>query len=121
MDGRRLDGPPAPAHRVDGPGARQALEPDGAGFVTAVASGLGWGALLAAQLAPLLASGDLVRLGSRDHVDVPLYWQRWRLPSAALDRLSELVRRQAARGGIRPERGRKGGGTVSVATPTVER
>jgi LysR family transcriptional regulator, chromosome initiation inhibitor len=102
---------PPPTHEV----------PDGAGFVTAVASGLGWGALLTAQLAPLLASGDLVRLGSRDHVDVPLYWQRWRLPSAALDRLSELVRRQAARGGIRPERDRKGGGTVSVATPTVER
>jgi LysR family transcriptional regulator, chromosome initiation inhibitor len=79
--------------------------PDGAGFVTAVAAGLGWGALLTSQLAPLLAAGDLVRLGSRDHVDVPLYWQRWRLPSSALDRLSELVRRESARVGLRPQRG----------------
>ena len=75
--------------------------PDGAGFVTAVRAGLGWGAVLTSQLAPLLESGELVRLGSRDHVDVPLYWQRWRLPSAHLDRLSELVRREAGRAGRR--------------------
>ena len=86
---------PPPTHEV----------PDGAGFVTAVAAGLGWGALLTTQLAPLLASGDLVRLGTRDRVDVPLYWQRWRLPSAALDRLSEIVRRESARGGVRQRRG----------------
>ena len=86
---------PPPTHEV----------PNGAGFVTAVAAGLGWGALLTTQLAPLLASGDLVRLGTRDRVDVPLYWQRWRLPSAALDRLSELVRRESARGGVRQRRG----------------
>jgi len=75
--------------------------PDGAGFVTAVRAGLGWGAVLTSQLALLLESGELVRLGSRDHVDVPLYWQRWRLPSAHLDRLSELVRREAGRAGRR--------------------
>jgi LysR family transcriptional regulator (chromosome initiation inhibitor) len=78
--------------------------PDGAGFVTAVRSGLGWGALLAGQLAPLLETGELVRLGSRDRVDVPLYWQRWRLPSAHLDRLSAAVLRASVRGGIRPSR-----------------
>jgi LysR family transcriptional regulator (chromosome initiation inhibitor) len=100
---------PPPTHEV----------PDGAGFVTAVASGLGWGALLTTQLTPLLESGALVRLGSRDRVDVPLYWQRWRLPSAHLERLSDTVRRESARGGIRPERGRKRGGTVSVVPPTV--
>jgi len=70
--------------------------PDGGGFVTAVRSGLGWGALLTTQLAPLLDTGELVRLGSRDHVDVQLYWQRWRLPSAHLDRLSESVRTAAS-------------------------
>ena len=78
--------------------------PDGAGFVTAVRSGLGWGALLAGQLAPILEAGELVRLGSRDRVDVPLYWQRWRLPSAHLDRLSAAVLRASVRGGIRPSR-----------------
>ena len=79
--------------------------PDGGGFVTAVRSGLGWGALLTRQLAPLLESGELVRLGSRDRVDVPLYWQRWRLPSAHLDRLSAAVRRESAHGGTHPSRG----------------
>jgi LysR family transcriptional regulator (chromosome initiation inhibitor) len=76
--------------------------PDGGGFVTAVRSGLGWGALLTGQLEPLLETGELVRLGSRDRVDVPLYWQRWRLPSAHLDRLSELVRKASGRAGRRP-------------------
>jgi len=76
--------------------------PDGGGFVTAVRAGLGWGALLTTQLGPLLEAGELVRLGSRDHVDVQLYWQRWRLPSAHLDRLSDTVRRESARGGIHP-------------------
>jgi LysR family transcriptional regulator (chromosome initiation inhibitor) len=80
--------------------------PDGAGFVTAVAAGLGWGALLTTQLSTLLERGDLVRLGSRDHVDVTLYWQRWRLPSTHLDRLSDLVRRESAQAGLRPRRGR---------------
>ena len=75
--------------------------PDGGGFVTAVRSGLGWGALLTGQLEPLLGTGELVRLGSRDRVDVPLYWQRWRLPSAHLDRLSELVRKESGRAGRR--------------------
>ncbi|KRB46027.1 LysR family transcriptional regulator ArgP [Terrabacter sp. Root181] len=79
--------------------------PDGGGFVAAVRSGLGWGALLTTQLAPLLDSGELVRLGARDHVDVQLYWQRWRLPSAQLERLSDTVRREAARAGILPDRG----------------
>jgi LysR family transcriptional regulator (chromosome initiation inhibitor) len=69
--------------------------PDGGGFVAAVRAGLGWGALLTTQLAPGLESGDLVRLGSRDHVDVPLYWQRWRLPSERLDRLSAALRTAA--------------------------
>jgi LysR family transcriptional regulator (chromosome initiation inhibitor) len=86
--------------------------PDGAGFVTAVRSGLGWGVLLESQLEPAVAAGDVVRLGRRDHVDVPLFWQRWRLGSAHLERLSDAVRREAARGGIRPDRtvrGRKPG------------
>ncbi|GAA2494080.1 LysR family transcriptional regulator ArgP [Terrabacter carboxydivorans] len=78
--------------------------PDGGGFLTAVRSGLGWGALMTTQLAALLESGELVRLGSRDHVDVQLYWQRWRLPSTQLDRLSESLRTAAAavpRAGVR--------------------
>lgn len=70
--------------------------PDGTGFATAVRAGLGWGALLTSQLDSALDSGELVRLGTRDHVDVQLYWQRWRLPSEHLDRLSASVRAAAA-------------------------
>jgi LysR family transcriptional regulator (chromosome initiation inhibitor) len=70
--------------------------PDSAGFAAAVRAGLGWGALLTSQLEGALESGQLVRLGARDHVDVPLYWQRWRLPSVHLDRLSDAVRTAAA-------------------------
>src|SRR6478609_1886413 len=81
--------------------------PDGTGFVTAVRSGLGWGVLLESQLEPAVTAGDVVRLGRRDHVDVALYWQRWRLGSGHLDRLSDAVRREAARGGLRPDRTRR--------------
>jgi LysR family transcriptional regulator (chromosome initiation inhibitor) len=83
---RHVVGARPPTHEV----------PDGGGFLAAVRAGLGWGALLTAQLAPGLESGDLVRLGSRDHVDVHLYWQRWRLPSERLDRLSAALRTASA-------------------------
>ena len=70
--------------------------PDPAGFVAAVRAGLGWGVLLPTQLAPGAERGELVRIGARDHVDVPLYFQRWRLPSAHLDRLAEVMKRASA-------------------------
>jgi LysR family transcriptional regulator (chromosome initiation inhibitor) len=91
--------------------------PDGGGFLTAVRSGLGWGALMTTQLAPLLAAGELVRLGSRDHVDVQLYWQRWRLPSAQLDRLSESVRTAASSAAPGRPLGRRPGGPATRHTP----
>ena len=48
------------------------------------------------QLRPDLESGDLVVISARDHVDVELHWQRWRLDSPILDRLTAAVRRAAA-------------------------
>ena len=72
------------------------IVPDAAGFVAAVRAGLGWGALLPSQLAPGVERGELVRIGTRDHVDVPLYFQRWRLPSAHLDRLAAVMKRASA-------------------------
>jgi LysR family transcriptional regulator (chromosome initiation inhibitor) len=66
-------------------------------FLEGVRSGLGWGALPEPQLTTELAAGRLVRLG-RDHVDVPLHWQRWRLDSPVLDRLTDAVRRASAAG-----------------------
>lgn len=78
------DGPPV--HTV----------PSSQAFVAAVAAGLGWGMVPIAQLGDVPA-GTLVRLGAR-HVDVPLFWQAWRLRSARIDRLTAAVASAAAAG-----------------------
>jgi LysR family transcriptional regulator (chromosome initiation inhibitor) len=70
-------------------------------FVEAVRAGLGWAAVPEQQLGPHLDDATLVALPGRAHVDVPLFWQRWRLDSPALSRLSDAVHR-AARSQLRP-------------------
>ncbi len=87
---RGLSAPPI-VHRV----------PNSHDFHEAVRAGLGWAAIPDPQLLPDLEAGRLVVLAPREHVDVELHWQRWRLDSPALDRLTELVR-SAARAGLRP-------------------
>jgi LysR family transcriptional regulator (chromosome initiation inhibitor) len=77
---------PAVVHRV----------PTSADFHEAVRLGLGWATVPEPQLDPDLASGRLVLLHAREHVDVHLYWQRWRLDSPVLNRLTDEVRRAAA-------------------------
>lgn len=62
------------------------------GFLAVVAAGLGWGLVPEQQLAPLVAAGRLVEVGPRERIDVALHWQRWRLASPVLDRLTDLVR-----------------------------
>ena len=89
---RRRVAAPTVVHRV----------PTSADFAEAVRLGLGWALLPEPQAAAALATGELVRL-SRDHVDVGLHWQRWRLDSEMLDRLTEAVRAAAAVG-LRPVR-----------------
>jgi LysR family transcriptional regulator (chromosome initiation inhibitor) len=81
---------PAMVHRV----------PTSADFHEAVRRGLGWAAIPEPQLRPDVAAGRLVELTRRDHVDVELHWQRWRLDSAVLTRLSDAVM-AAARTGLR--------------------
>jgi LysR family transcriptional regulator, chromosome initiation inhibitor len=70
--------------------------PASADFYVAVRAGLGWGVLPEPQARADLAAGTLVRL-SADVVDVPLYWQRWRLDSPRLAALTDTVRGAAAR------------------------
>lgn len=82
------------AHGVDGPPVVHRV-PTSADFLEAVRLGLGWGAVPEPQLRPALADGSLVALGARGHVDVPLFWQRWRIDSPVLDRLGDAVRRSA--------------------------
>jgi LysR family transcriptional regulator, chromosome initiation inhibitor len=70
--------------------------PSIADFYAAIRLGLGWGMLPEPQARPGLADGSLVRL-SDDVIDVPLYWQRWRLDSPRLAALTAAVRQAAAR------------------------
>jgi LysR family transcriptional regulator (chromosome initiation inhibitor) len=44
----------------------------------------------------LLASGDLVELVPGQSLDVPLYWQHWRVESQALGALTGAVHAAAA-------------------------
>ncbi|MCW2792386.1 MAG: regulatory protein LysR [Nocardioides sp.] len=69
--------------------------PTSADFLEAVRLGMGWGAVPEPQLAPAVADGTLVPLTARGHVDVPLHWQRWRLDSPVLARLTDAVRAAA--------------------------
>lgn len=68
-------------------------------FVAAVRAGLGWGLIPEPLLGGLLESGELVPVGG-SAVDLPLYWQSWKLPSARIARLTQAVR-DAARAGLR--------------------
>ena len=70
--------------------------PTSADFLEAVRIGLGWGMLPKLQARAGLASGQLVRL-SGDVLDVPLFWQRWRLDSPRLTTLTDAVREAAGR------------------------
>ena len=70
--------------------------PSSADFYAAIRAGLGWGMFPEPQARADLAAGALVRL-SADAIDVPLYWQRWRLDSPKLAALTAAVRAAAAR------------------------
>ncbi len=63
-------------------------------FADAIRIGLGWGMLLPGQYEEGLAEGSLVLL-SDEHVEVPLWWQRWNLASPLLDLVTGAVERAA--------------------------
>lgn len=70
-----------PAHRV----------PSTEGFVQAILVGLGWGMLSDLQLAEPNLRSAVVLIDPTATVDVPLHWQRWKVRSPSLERLSEVV------------------------------
>ncbi len=70
-----------PAHHV----------PSTEGFVHAVLAGLGWGMLSDLQLADDALRSAVVLLDPGATVDVPLHWQRWKVRSPSLERLTEVV------------------------------
>lgn len=91
LDAMGVDGALAPRHHV----------PSSIEFAQAIALGMGWGVVPDAQRA--LHPG-LVDLGGPD-VNVRLYWQRWRAPSALLDAVQREVT-QAARAELAQAGGR---------------
>jgi LysR family transcriptional regulator, chromosome initiation inhibitor len=81
-----------PAHHV----------PSTEGFAHAVLAGMGWAMLSDLQLAEPALRAAVTVLDPRAGVDVPLHWQRWKVGSPSLDRLSDVVldgARQALRRG----------------------
>ena len=65
------------------------------GFIHAAVQGLGWGMNPQVLVEPLLRSGELVELAPGRHLDVPLYWQHWRLDLALMRALRDAVREAA--------------------------
>lgn len=80
---RRLD---PPRHYVPGSSA----------FVQAARLGLGWGMIPDLQAEPGQGQGTLVQIDDAGAIDVRLYWQQWRLRSAAVEQIAAAVRAQAA-------------------------
>ena len=64
--------------------------PTSEAYLKAVRIGLGWGVLAEIQVQQYLDSGELVALDGED-IEVDLYWQRWRLESEVLEKLTSSV------------------------------
>jgi LysR family transcriptional regulator (chromosome initiation inhibitor) len=65
--------------------------PTAEGFAAAVRAGLGWGMFPTGSAAPHLADGSFVQI-SDVHLDVPLFWQCWKLDSPLIDAVTGVVR-----------------------------
>ncbi|WP_020576390.1 LysR family transcriptional regulator ArgP [Actinopolymorpha alba] len=70
------------------------------GFLDAVRLGLGWGMVPEDIARPEFESGRCLDIAPDRHLDVPLYWQHWRVDSAILAALTASVKR-AARAALR--------------------
>ncbi|KUL53042.1 LysR family transcriptional regulator ArgP [Streptomyces sp. NRRL S-1521] len=77
-------------------GALRHYVPSSRGFAEAIEAGLGWGVVPRAQAEPLLRAGALRLLDPERVVDVPLFWQQWKLDSPALAALADAVVSTAA-------------------------
>jgi LysR family transcriptional regulator (chromosome initiation inhibitor) len=76
--------------------------PEVDGITRAVAAGLGWSLVPALLADPAIAAGQLVDLSPGRTAGTTLRWQRWAVPSKALDGLSAAVHRVAAERLLRP-------------------
>jgi LysR family transcriptional regulator (chromosome initiation inhibitor) len=70
--------------------------PTSQGFLDAARLGLAWGMVPEQLLSTALSHGEVVELAPGRYLDVPLFWQRWRLDSPALDAVTHSVHEAAA-------------------------
>jgi LysR family transcriptional regulator, chromosome initiation inhibitor len=70
--------------------------PGSTAFVGAIRQGLGWGMVPDLQADPVPGAPALIEFDRRGAIDVPLFWQRWRRTSTAVERLSAAVQGYAA-------------------------
>jgi LysR family transcriptional regulator, chromosome initiation inhibitor len=75
----------------------QHFVPTAEGFASAVRAGLGWGMFPETNLAaPPFADGSFVRVVDA-HLDVPLFWQCWKLDSPLVDTITDAIQSAAAK------------------------
>ena len=84
-------------HRTARRWVRREIDPPASYFgssrecAEAIRLGMGWGMVPQEWARAQLASGELVAVSGRPHLDVPLHWLARRLPSRVLDALTEHV------------------------------
>ncbi|WP_417287040.1 ArgP/LysG family DNA-binding transcriptional regulator [Corynebacterium variabile] len=78
-------------------GRRVSRIPSFEGLNDAVVAGLGWTVVPVPAATPFVDAGTMARL-SDDVLEVPLYWQRWRLESDTLESLTDAIHAAAAVG-----------------------
>jgi LysR family transcriptional regulator (chromosome initiation inhibitor) len=79
------------------PGTARHHVPGSEAFVEAVRAGLGWGMVPEAQATALRERGALVDLAADRPLDVPLYWQQWKLDSPVMAAVADAVTATARR------------------------
>ncbi len=74
------------------------------GFVEAALRGLGWGMNPIALVSEHIKRGELRELKRNKPLDVPLYWQHWRLDNEVLRTLTQEIGRAATKNLVRPKK-----------------
>jgi len=74
----------------------QHFVPTAEGFGSAVRADLGWGMFPENLAEPALADGSFVRVGDA-HLDVPLFWQCWKLDSPLVGAVTSAVQSAAGK------------------------
>lgn len=65
--------------------------PSSEGVSDAVAAGMGWGMVPLPQAGPHLRAGRVVHIDPGHPIDVPLFWQQWKIDSPAMATLAATV------------------------------